>query len=497
MMRSAAVMQSFCGEAIAGMSFADLRLDSRRVCANDLFFALSAESDINGHIAQAEANGAAAIVVDRVQAARVVANKPLLTVDNLRAHLGAIANGFYGSPSQHCTVIGITGTNGKTSCSHWLAQLWQQLSGNAGVVGTLGCGLIDSDDRHETGLTTPDVLSNHRLLADMVRQGVQMVAMEVSSHALEQGRIDAVTVDTAIFTNLSRDHLDYHGDMQSYAAAKQKLFEREALKLAVINCDDGFGKALCDRMQRGSSQLLTYAVNDTTADLGVERFEVTGRGIDASIRTPWGRGALQSRFPGGYNLLNVLAVVATLCGHGMSLQSVLGAVTQLQAVPGRTQIVSSDDDDILVVVDYAHTPDALEKILQALREQTRHQLWCVFGCGGNRDRGKRPQMAAAAAALADPVIVTSDNPRHEEPAAILRDVLAGFPAGGAHRVIEDRAAAIATAIHEARRGDVVLIAGKGHENYQEIRGQRLPFSDMAQAQAALLSRRRQLAGGVA
>jgi UDP-N-acetylmuramoyl-L-alanyl-D-glutamate--2,6-diaminopimelate ligase len=330
----------------------------------------------------------------------------------------------------------------------------------------------------------------------MLQQGAQMVAMEVSSHALEQGRIDGISIDTAIFTNLSRDHLDYHGDMQSYAAAKQKLFEREELKLAVINCDDGFGKALCDRVHRGSSKLLTYGVSDTTADLGVERFEVTGRGIDASIRTPWGRGALQSRFPGGYNLLNVLAVVATLCGHGMSLHTVLGAVKQLQAVPGRTQIVSSDDDDILVVVDYAHTPDALQKILQALREQSQKQLWCVFGCGGNRDRGKRPQMAEVAATLADVVIVTSDNPRDEDPVAIIAEISAGFM-NNAYRIVEDRAAAITTAIQGAHSGDVVLLAGKGHENYQEIAGKRLPFSDITQAQLALDSRRHAMRGDVA
>ncbi len=486
MMRPAAFLQPWCGELPAGLLLADLRLDSRQVCANDAFFALASGEGLQAHVAQAEACGAALVVVERGQT--VQTRCPVVAVENLRSCLGAIASRFYGEPSAACKVIGITGTNGKTSCSHWLAQAWQQLAGPAGIIGTLGCGLVCDTDRHDTGLTTPDVLSNQRLLAGMVQQGVAMVAMEVSSHALEQGRVDGVLFDTAIFTNLSRDHLDYHGDMQSYAAAKQKLFERGELQLSVINTDDDFGKALCSLTRPGSHRVLTYAVQDKTADLGVERFEFTGRGIAASIRTPWGRGELQSRFPGGYNLLNILAVAATLCAHGMSLQTVLGAVTQLQAVPGRTQIVSGDEDDILVVIDYAHTPDALAKILAALREQAQQQLWCVFGCGGNRDSGKRPQMAEVAAAGADAIIVTSDNPRNESPEAIIADVVAGF-AGGAHRVIADRAAAIAAAIGEARRGDIVLVAGKGHEDYQEVAGRRLPFSDSDEARRALARRR--------
>jgi UDP-N-acetylmuramoyl-L-alanyl-D-glutamate--2,6-diaminopimelate ligase len=318
----------------------------------------------------------------------------------------------------------------------------------------------------------------------------------VSSHALEQGRVDGIRFDSAIFTNLSQDHLDYHGDMQSYAAAKRKLFERELSGCAVINLDDGYGKKLTSLLRERGTQVLTYALDDKAADLGVERCEVTGQGIDASIRTPWGRGALQSRYPGGYNLLNVLAVVATLCSHGMSLHTVLGIVAQLQAVPGRTQIVSADSDDILVVVDYAHTPDALHKVLSALKEQAKQRLWCVFGCGGKRDRGKRPQMAAVAAAGSDTVVVTSDNPRDEIPASIIADIVAGF-SGGNYDVIEDRAAAIAYAISNASAGDVVLLAGKGHENYQEVMGKRLPFSDIEQAHSALSMRRSALAGGAA
>lgn len=493
MMASSVSLQHWLGLGLNDVVIGDLRLDSRQVCANDVFFSLSAERDAQAHIQQAVANGAAAVVVDALHANVTSVSVPVLPVENLRQQLGAMAHIFYGQPSTHCKLVGITGTNGKTSCTHWLAQAWQMLSGEAGIVGTLGCGLIDASSRQETGLTTPDVLSNHRLIAAMVKEKAQMVAMEVSSHALDQGRVDGLQFHTAIFTNLTRDHLDYHGDMHAYAAAKRALFDREELKSAVVNVDDGFGKELSGVLRKRRVSLLTYAIDDQTADLGVERWDITGRGIHASIRTPWGRGALQSRFPGGYNLLNVLAVVATLCGHGMSLQSVLGAVEQLQAVPGRTQIVSSDHDDILVVVDYAHTPDALQKILGALREQARGVLWCVFGCGGNRDRGKRPQMAASALAVSDAVIVTSDNPRDEDPQAIINEIISGL-SGSAVEVIVDRGAAIASAIQNARAGDVILLAGKGHETYQEVSGKRLPFSDIEQAHAAL-SLRRQVQSG--
>jgi UDP-N-acetylmuramoyl-L-alanyl-D-glutamate--2,6-diaminopimelate ligase len=474
-----------------------LRLDSRTVETQDAFFAISSDqTQLQQHVLQAQARGAAAIFIDSANAsavstmASVVA--PVIAIENLAGQLGNIAHRFYGKPSEKMPVIGITGTNGKTSCSHWIAQAWNRFESPVGLMGTLGCGLVQGKDLDVTGLTTADLLTNHRLLASMLEEGAKAVAMEVSSHALDQQRVGGIHFDTALFTNLSRDHLDYHGDMQHYSAAKEKLFQNEYLKYAIVNSDDAFGKKLLEKLRerenRKSLQVFSYAVDDVTADLGVERCEVTGRGIKASIRTPWGRGALQSRFPGGYNLLNVVAVVATLCAHGMCLQTVLEVVEQLQAVPGRTQIVSGDDDDILVVVDYAHTPDALDKILSALREQNRSRLWCVFGCGGNRDRGKRADMAGVAEKKADLVLVTTDNPRHETPQSIIEDIVAGF-ASGAHRVIEDRNKAITTAVMEAQPGDTILLAGKGHENYQEVAGLRLPFSDVLVAQAALQSRR--------
>ena len=500
MMKSAANLQTWFGDMLNDLAIADLRLDSRQVCANDVFFALSGDDVINVHVEQALKNGAVAIMVDRARLSLISNKKNIFPIDDLPKKLGDIADSFYGKPSHNCKVVGITGTNGKTTCSHWLAQAWQQLAGDAGVIGTLGCGLITDTNRQETGLTTPDIFSNHRLLAEMLQKNVQMVAMEVSSHALDQGRVDGVQFDTAVFTNLSRDHLDYHGDMQLYATAKQKLFERSALQYAIVNHDDNYGKKLTNLMRNNGTNVLTYALDDKTSDLGVERCEVTGQGINASIRTPWGRGALQSKYPGGYNLLNILAVVATLCAHGMSLQTVLEVVTQLQAVPGRMQIVSTSSDDILVVVDYAHTPDALEKVLLALREQTQKKIWCVFGCGGNRDHGKRSQMATIASEKSDQIVVTSDNPRDESPGAIIADIVTGFSVGFPdknYQIIENRAMAIAHAIGNANAGDVVLLAGKGHECYQEVSGKRLPFSDIEQAHIALASRRKILAGGAA
>jgi len=426
-MNGLAAVRTWFGDVLQGATVAHLQLDSRKVCANDVFFSLVDEPEIaQAHIAQAVQRGAAAVAVDASQRNSAANNSPTILIADLKRNLGAIAHAFYGQPSKNCTVVGITGTNGKTSCSHWLAQAWQKTIGQTAFMGTLGCGMLQQAQRFETGMTTPDVLTVHRLLADLVQQNTNMVAMEVSSHALDQHRVDSVQFDTAIFTNLTRDHLDYHGDMASYAAAKQKLFDVDALQLAIINADDAFGQQLIARVQKNGKPVLSYALENVTSDLGVERYEVTGQGIAASIRTPWGKGELQSRFPGGYNLLNTLAVVATLCGHGIGLEAALQAVAQLEVVPGRTHIVSEKNDDILVVVDYAHTPDALQKVLQALRPQTAKKLWCVFGCGGKRDTGKRQQMAQAAQALADCVVVTTDNPRDEKPEQIIAEIVAGF-----------------------------------------------------------------------
>jgi UDP-N-acetylmuramoyl-L-alanyl-D-glutamate--2,6-diaminopimelate ligase len=480
----------------AGSTVHDLRLDSRTVTTGDVFFSVEKHIEVaTVYIQQAVDAGAAAIVIDESQMLPAIAGVKLITIPSLHAKMGAIADKFYGMPSANTCVVGITGTNGKTSCSHWIAQMWSRLSGPAAMVGTLGCDIFN-DGRSlnyplgTTGLTTGDVLSNHRILHDLCSKKISLVAMEVSSHALDQGRVDGIQFDTAIFTNLTRDHLDYHGDMQSYGETKCKLFSCPSLKWALLNADDSFSVEIKKYMQLENNHVnvLTYSLEDSLADIGVERYEATKQGVIAAIRTPWGKGTLQSKYPGGFNLLNVLAVVGTLCSHGMDLQSALTEVSQLQAVPGRTQIVSADYDDVLVIVDYAHTPDALEKILKAVREQCEKNLWCVFGCGGNRDQGKRAIMGSIASIIADRVVVTSDNPRHEISQDIISAILLGCTSSDVHSEI-DRAQAIEYAIQNAMPGDAIVIAGKGHEQYQEIAGQRYTFSDVAVAVNALQLRK--------
>lgn len=481
-----ALARWFPADVVAALT-GKLTADSRQVQAGDaLVLCLPTGGQLEPeqqqrYVDQAAANGAVAVVLDG--AAPVCrAPVPLLRVPNLRAELSAIAGAYYGTADHQPRVVGITGTNGKTTCANWYAQLAERHVGRAGVIGTLGAGLV-GEVPTATGFTTPDILGSHRLLMALAAAGAQTVAVEVSSHALDQGRIDGITVDTAILTNVSRDHLDYHGSLEAYAAAKRRLFERESLQLAVINADDELAESFA-RVAR--APVLRYGLENASADLGVERLEVTGSGTVASIWTPWGKGVMESRYPGGYNVLNLLAVIAALCGRGADLSAVLADIGQLQAVPGRTQTVSTQEDDIAVVVDFAHTPDALANVLGGLR-RAGQPLLCVFGCGGDRDRGKRPEMAAIAEQLADQVIVTSDNPRSESPEAIVAEVVAGFRRQ--QTVIIDRAQAIATAISGAPAGALVVIAGKGHENYQESQGVKWPFSDVDEALRALVVRR--------
>lgn len=478
----------------------DVKLDSRAIVPGDVFFALTQSEHVaQQHVRDAVKAGAAAVVTAHAaQWANEVTSVPVLCMPEITqpGRLGQLADRFYDQPSARLRVVGITGTNGKTTCSQWIAEAWSALRAPAAAMGTLGHSVFVAGERDVaaagvTGLTTADVLSNHRLLASLCDAGAEAVAMEVSSHALDQGRVDAIRFDTAIFTNLTQDHLDYHGDMATYAAAKHRLFDIQGLQWAIINVDDAFGRTLAGelRQRSGGCKVIGYSLHDDeAADIGVERSEVMGQCTVATVRTPWGKGVLQSKYPGGFNLLNVLAVVATLCSHGMALSSVLDVVGRLHPVPGRTQIVSAEHDDVLVIVDYAHTPDALQKILSAARERCSGQLWCVFGCGGDRDRGKRPQMGAIATEMAERCVVTSDNPRSEAPEAIIADIVTGCGQQDV-TVEQDREKAIHLAIAAAVAGDVVVLAGKGHETYQETQGQRLPFSDVVVAQAALAARR--------
>ncbi|MGB5147157.1 MAG: UDP-N-acetylmuramoyl-L-alanyl-D-glutamate--2,6-diaminopimelate ligase [Porticoccaceae bacterium] len=415
---------------------------------------------------------------------------PVIPVAGLAARISAIAGRFYGEPGAALTITGVTGTNGKTTCTQLLAQLFAVLEAPAGVIGTLGAGVLGGPIAlADTGLTTPDAIATQRLLAEFRDQGVHRVAMEVSSHSLDQQRVAGVPMHTAVFTNLSRDHLDYHRDMAAYRAAKARLFQQPGLASAVINLDDPAGPELLGALPPGVAGY-GYSAQGGDAAIRALDAEFSAAGVRVRVVTPWGEGALVSALPGRFNLANLLAVIGAACVQGFELAAVLAAVSQLRAAPGRMQSVGGAAGP-QVVVDYAHTPDALEQVLAALRESVAGgRLWCVFGCGGERDRGKRPDMGAIAVAGADRVVVTSDNPRGEDPDAIIAEILSGVAANQRDRlwVIPERRAAIARAIADASPADIVLIAGKGHETWQEIAGVRWPCDDAAEARRALAAR---------
>jgi UDP-N-acetylmuramoyl-L-alanyl-D-glutamate--2,6-diaminopimelate ligase len=464
--------------------------DSRHVGPGDVFLAYpGARHDGRVHIADALHAGAAAVLWEpEGHAWDARWRVPHLPVSGLRRRAPLLAAAWYGQPSRALWMCGVTGTNGKTSVSQWIAAAHARLGTRAAVIGTLGNGFADPAGSFAglvaTSHTTPDAVTLQGLLANYRNDGARAVAMEVSSHALDQGRVEGVDFDVAVFTNLSRDHLDYHGDMASYAAAKSRLFHWPGLRHAVLNADDAFGATLAGQLRGGSARVLTYGLR--AGDLRATRCHADAAGLRLSIASPWGEGELASPLLGEFNAYNLLAALGALLVAEVPLADALRALAQAEPAPGRMQRVPSLPGAPTVIVDYAHTPDALDQVLAALRPLAAGRLWCVFGCGGGRDAGKRALMGAAAAARADVAIVTSDNPRNEEPAGIIADILAGMPPG--QEALVDRRAAIHAAIARAGAGDIVLIAGKGHETYQEIAGVRHPFSDVEVAQAALAER---------
>lgn len=466
--------------AAQGVTPRTVTADSRRVVAGSLFLAYPGERvDGRDYIAQAVAQGAAAVMWEsagyRWNPDWPVAN---LGVAGLREQAGAIADEFYGRPSSRLWMIGVTGTNGKTSCSHWLAQVLTQLGRKTAAIGTLGNGFPGA--LSEAVNTTPDPILLQGMLADYLAQGAAGVAMEVSSHGLAQGRVSGVRFDVTVFTNLTRDHLDYHGDMAAYADAKKQLFRWPGLGCAVLNADDDFGREVAAELRTSGVRVLTYGLH--AGDVRGHDLLLNAGGLRMEVSTPEGHALLQAGLLGRFNAYNLLAVLTALLASGVALEAAIGALEKVEPVAGRMQRLAVAGKP-LVVIDYAHTPDALEKVLIALREQTAGRLICLFGCGGNRDKGKRPLMGEVASKLADAVVVTSDNPRHEEPLTIIDDIIVGMK--GNYQVEPDRAAAIAQAISEAQDGDVVLLAGKGHEDYQEIAGVKLPFSDLEVAKRVL------------
>ena len=463
-----------------GVPLADLTADSRAVKMGSIFVAYPGSAqDGRAYIAEAIARGAAAVLWEREGFSWNDGwDVPNLGVEGLRGRISEIAGHVFGNPSESLWMAGVTGTNGKTSVSQWIAAALDGLGRRSAVLGTLGNGLVG--ERTEAKNTTPDAIVLQRLLADYLRRGAKAVAMEVSSHGLDQGRVAGIKFDVAVFTNLTRDHLDYHGTMEAYAEAKFSLFGARGLTHRVVNVDDDWGASLAERLR---GDVISFGIA-RPARLRASRVGLSEAGVRFHVESEWGRGEVQAPVLGAFNVSNLLAVMGTLIAAGLDFDTILSALSALRPVPGRLERLGGGGAP-LVVVDYAHTPDALEKALEALRPTVAagHRLVCVFGCGGDRDPGKRPMMGQAAARLSDHVIVTSDNPRGEEPAAIIAQVMAG--AGAKAEAIADRQVAIFSAVHQARPGDVVLLAGKGHETYQEIAGVRHPFSDREVAQAAL------------
>jgi UDP-N-acetylmuramoyl-L-alanyl-D-glutamate--2,6-diaminopimelate ligase len=478
-----------CAFDFAHIDVEGLQLDSRAVNKGDVFLALPGiHVDGRFYIDSAIAQGAAAVLVEsknEIEKITLHQQTPIIPVKSLTKKISAIAGDFYKNPSAHLSVIGVTGTNGKTTTTQFIAQALSLMNVTCGVMGTVGVGLPDA--LAPLSQTTPNAIDVQRYLAQLLQEGAKAVAMEVSSHGLDQHRVDGVQFHTALFTNLSRDHLDYHLTMEAYGQAKEKLFLHTELQRAVINFDDEFGLALATRIAP-HIPTYTYSVLSSKADIYAKNTLFDERGIRATVVTPWGEGELISPLLGEFNLSNLLGVLSVLCSYGYELNQGLDVLSKLTSVVGRMQRLGGKDAQPLIIVDYAHTPDALRNVLTTLRDHCAGKLWCVFGCGGDRDMGKRSLMGSMSESYADVIIITDDNPRFEKSDKIISQILDGIKNKQDVVVKGNRAEAIAYAVACADVNDVVLIAGKGHEQYQEVSGIKTPFSDVIHAQAALEKR---------
>ncbi|MCA1177138.1 MULTISPECIES: UDP-N-acetylmuramoyl-L-alanyl-D-glutamate--2,6-diaminopimelate ligase [unclassified Pantoea] len=460
----------------------DMTLDSRAAAAGDLFIAVAGHhADGRRFIPQAIAQGVAAVIAEAEGEAsdgdiREMHGVPVIYLAQLQQRLSALAGRFYQQPAEKLKLIGVTGTNGKTTTTQLMAQ-WANLLGETGaVMGTVGNGLYGQLVATEN--TTGSAVDVQHVLNDLVEQGATLAAMEVSSHGLVQHRVAALPFAAAVFTNLSRDHLDYHGDMQGYEAAKWLLFSEHQIGEAIINADDDVGRRWLEK--------LPDAVAVTMADnlqpgcrgrwLKATAVNYHDGGAHVQFQSSWGDGEFDSRLMGAFNVSNLLLALATLLTLDYPLEALVSSAAQLQPVCGRMEVFTAPEKPT-VVVDYAHTPDALEKALEAARLHCKGKLWCVFGCGGDRDKGKRPLMGAIAEQFSDIVVITDDNPRSEDPAAIVNDILTGLLDPGRARVVAGRAQAVTNAVMQAHADDIVLVAGKGHEDYQIIGNRRLDYSD--------------------
>jgi UDP-N-acetylmuramoyl-L-alanyl-D-glutamate--2,6-diaminopimelate ligase len=493
-MRLADLLAGAGVDANPAMTARELRVtgicdDSRTVRAGDLYVALrGSQQDGRTFIAQAIERGAIAVLAesdDSVAVDITVAAVPVIAVRHLRGHVGRIAAVFFGDPSRAMRVLAVTGTNGKTTTSWLLAAALEQLGERAAVLGTLGVGAIGA--RKPLHNTTPGAVALQSLFAGLHDAGFTAVAMEASSIGIEQQRMAGTHLRVAMFTNLSHDHLDYHGDMSAYAAAKAELFSWPELAGAVLNGDDPVALQWLAEGRVRAGRVLTYGSAGRGHDIELVNIAVAQQGMVLQLNIEGRAVSMPVRLVGRFNAGNLMAVVGALRVLGHGVDDIVRVLANVDAPAGRMETFGGGAEP-LCVVDYAHTPDALEKVLTVLRERTRGALWCVFGCGGNRDAGKRPLMGRIAAALAEHVVVTSDNPRDEKPDAIIADIVAGAGVCNALTTEVDRAAAIRMAVTAAAAGDTVLVAGKGHEDYQEIAGTRHAFSDAQHVQAALAAR---------
>ena len=462
-----------------GYNLSDISNNSRHVKKNSLFLAYPGmHSDGRSYIAEALKKGAKAIFYEKKNFTwRKSWDVPHFAFNDLKNKEGEIAHIFFNEPSKQIQTIGVTGTNGKTSCAYWITEIQNLLGKKTGIIGTLGYG---AKKLKLHAYTTPDAITNHRILKKFKTHKIKSVVMEVSSHALSQGRVNSILFDIAVFTNLSRDHLDYHLNFKNYFNEKKKLFNFPSLKIAVINIDDEYGKKLKLSLIRNKTKVLTYGINGGD----VRATDIQYSASSTELKISFKKEIYKVKVPvvGEFNVYNVLAVTSALVASGYSIQEIMKQIDYISQVPGRMERLGTKKTP-KIFIDYAHTPDALRKVLKTLKNRTNGKLICVFGCGGNRDKGKRKDMAKAASELADTNFITSDNPRNENPKQIISEIIKYMKKP--YIVEIDRHKAIAKAIKQAKKEDVVLIAGKGHETYQEIKGVKYSFSDKKCARKAL------------
>jgi UDP-N-acetylmuramyl-tripeptide synthetase len=460
-------------------NLSDISNDSRHVKKNSIFLAYPGiHTDGRKYIAEALKKGAKAIVYEKKNFTWQKSwDAPHYGINDLKNNEGEIAHIFFKKPSKELLTIGITGTNGKTTCAYWISEIQNLLGKKTGLIGTLGYG---HKKLKPHAYTTPDAIFNHRILKEFKTEKIKSVVMEVSSHALSQGRVNGILFDVAVFTNLSRDHLDYHLNFKNYFDAKKKLFHFPSLKVAVINIDDAYGKKLKLSLVQNKTKVITYGIQN--GDIRASHIEYSLSSTTFQLITKKETYKVKAPIVGEFNVYNLLAVISGLVGSGLPIQKVIKQVSHISQVPGRMERLGTKLTP-QVFIDYAHTPDALKKALGTLKDHTEGKLVCVFGCGGDRDKGKRKEMAEAASDLADTNFITSDNPRSESPKKIISEISRSM--SGAYKIEIDRHKAIFKAIEQAKKQDIILIAGKGHETYQEINGVRYPFSDKKYVKKAL------------